>query len=129
LSLEHGKHNEEACDYLFIDKRFYDWVVTTAFYSALHYVHTKIFPFKEGLINYTNFESYYIFKNSKEKNLSKHSLTISLVVNKIPAVRTYYRRLYDMCMSARYKDYKTSYEQAKKAKEDLEKIKSGLKIS
>jgi hypothetical protein len=32
-------------------------------------------------------------------------------------------------MSARYKDYKTTYEKAKKAKEDLEMIKSGLKIS
>lgn len=128
MSLEHGKHNEDVCDYLFKSKDFYDWVVTTAFYSALHYVQSKIFPIKEGVITYSTFESYFTFKKSSDKNLSQHSLTITLVENGIPKVKTYYRRLFDMCMSARYRDYKTSYEKAKKAKEDLTKIKSSLGI-
>lgn len=39
----HGLRNEALCDKLHGDKSFYDWVVTTAFYSALHYVEHKLF--------------------------------------------------------------------------------------
>lgn len=38
MSKEHEQHNEELCDFLIADGKFTDWIVTTSFYSALHYV-------------------------------------------------------------------------------------------
>lgn len=41
---QHAIHNEEACDFLLSSNKFNDWVITTAFYSALHFVQHEIFP-------------------------------------------------------------------------------------
>jgi hypothetical protein len=56
----HSQHNFEACKFLLEDGKFLDWVVTTAFYSALHLVQEEIFPFRddEGY-EYSSFEQYY----------------------------------------------------------------------
>ncbi len=43
-NLEYAQHNEKACKYLDKKPEFTDWVITTAFYSALHFVRYKIFP-------------------------------------------------------------------------------------
>jgi len=47
--LDHALHNEKVFNHLLINKDFTDWIVTTAFYSALHFADSKIFP-----INYNN---------------------------------------------------------------------------
>jgi len=44
---EHGKHNKDVCDKLNLQDELEcnDWVVTTAFYSSIHYLDHILFPF------------------------------------------------------------------------------------
>ncbi|MEJ7683795.1 MAG: hypothetical protein WKG06_39235 [Segetibacter sp.] len=44
--LDHAIHNENVCSYLELKKEYADWIITTAFYSALQFVSYKIFPLK-----------------------------------------------------------------------------------
>ena len=56
-SLAHAKHNERVCNYLGRSADFGDWVITTAFYSAMHYVRHLMVPIMiEGDV-YNDFES------------------------------------------------------------------------
>lgn len=38
-----AKHNEELWELLLKNGKFSDWVITAAFYSALHYVEHEVF--------------------------------------------------------------------------------------
>jgi len=126
-SKDHAIHNEEACNFLLSSGRFNDWVVTTAFYSALHYVCSEIFPFEQHSITFDSFERYYRlnFKNTGNRK-SKHSVIISLVNAQLPTCNIFYRSLYDQCMKARYANYKVSTNIALKAKKDLDALKLQL---
>lgn len=122
---EHSIHNEKVCDLLLKDGNYNDWVVTAAFYSALHLVLHQIFPLKIGKIDYNNFNRYYFnvvkkYSNSK----SKHQAIKDLVVNNLNECSNSYRWLFDNCMSARYNNYKVSKPLAIKARNELDKIKS-----
>ena len=43
-SIDHAKHNESVCNYLGRNSAFGDWVITSAFYSAMHYVRHLMIP-------------------------------------------------------------------------------------
>jgi hypothetical protein len=125
----HAIHNEELCDFLLQNNNFYDWIVTTAFYSSLHFVQSKIFPVtlqhpgNGNNINIDCFEIYYsLFKKSIRK--SKHEATVNLVSNYLPGISTDYRRLFDTCMSARYNNYQVNPSTAISARERLRRIKA-----
>ena len=129
--LKHGIHNEEVIDYLEIKKeRYADWVITTAFYSALHFVTYKIFPFevynKKGekeLI--TNIENYANHRDKmKLAKISRHALLKKLVNSKYPLISVEYKKLFEMSMKARYKEYRHSPEDRRKALELAKKIKA-----
>ncbi len=55
---KHAKYNELLCEVLAEDGRWDDWVVTTAFYSAMHFVEFKLFPMREAGTSYPAFEQY-----------------------------------------------------------------------
>lgn len=124
----HALHNEKACDYLLESKQYNDWVVTTAFYAALHYVQFELFPLKDDNEVYANFNIYFS-KVLKKKNtkLSKHSATIKLVSAHIKTASSYYRWLHDTCMTSRYSDYKVSEMKAQTAKKFLLELKKQLR--
>ena len=126
-SKTHAIHNEKACDFLLSSGEFNDWVVTTAFYSALHYVCNELFPLEHRNMTFDNFERYYRekFINTK-KTQPKHSVIISLVRYNLPLCNKYYRSLHDHCMKARYANYKVSNDLAVKARKDLERLKRQL---
>ena len=42
----HGQRNQKLSEVLLNGKIYYDWVITTAFYSAIHFVEDKILPCK-----------------------------------------------------------------------------------
>ena len=74
-SKDHAIHNELACIYLDKCTDFPDWVITTSFYSSLHFLQHKLFPIKVGLgkirgktqsVVFDDFESYHLFKNNRE---------------------------------------------------------------
>lgn len=126
MSKAHAQHNEDVCDFLLADGKFTDWIVTTSFYSALHYVQHEIFPLTENGVTYPYFNTYY---NSvlKSKRISKHEGTKQLVRTHIPACFSHYRWLLDACMNARYSTYKVSSVKANLAKKNLDVIKKQLK--
>lgn len=125
-NLEYALHNEKACKYLDKKPDFADWVITTAFYSALHFVRFKIFPItiqkKDKNIKITDFENY--FRINNPLNLSKHSLLSNLVEEFHPEIANDYSKLRDISWTARYNNYKYSREVSNEAKKRLDKIKS-----
>jgi hypothetical protein len=128
LKKKHAQHNESASNFLFKSKQFNDWVVTTAFYSALHYVQNEIFPLTEGAKTFSNIDSYFAYcKPLRKTGCNRHSLTLDLVKKYIPPAYVFYKRLYDSCMNARYGSYIVSFPKAKISTEDLADIKKHLK--
>ena len=129
MKREHAEHNENACKYLLESGKYNDWVITTAFYSALHYVHYELFPLKHQNNLYNNFNSYYDsicdYLNVKSRP-SKHSVTIELVHTKLPNCNRFFRWLHDECFNARYKNYTVTCEKANMAMKYLCNIKRQL---
>lgn len=125
---EHGRHNKEVCDYLIKSKKYNDWVITTSFYSALHYLRENIFPvmYEDGT-PLSNFEEYYSYlrKNGIEK--SQHKALIDLVEKELKEVANLYRQLYTLCRTSRYNNYRTSKKKALRGKSYLDKSLKLLK--
>ncbi len=109
MRLQHGKHNEDLCLIIKELKIYNDWVVTTAFYSCIHYVEHKIFPLTINGITFKKFNDYYRSlspnKSMDSPRISKHEAKIELVEVYIKSVSSKYRWLYDTCMTTRYKNY------------------------
>ena len=124
--LAHAEHNEATCDYLNQEDRFLDWVVTTAFYSALHYAEYKLFPRTEkvrggGVTEFETFDDWY--KAVGYEN--KHSELRHLIQRTCPGyVTASYRALLDASHTARYRQYATSRALADKARRDLNDVKA-----
>jgi hypothetical protein len=111
MKAEHALHNERACDYLFADDKFSDWVVITAFYSALHFVYHELFPGTYDGVRHTDFGEYCFYlakkKSAKRNRLpGKHAITLQLVRRHL-TVYPQYHWLYSNCMTARYANHKT----------------------
>lgn len=126
---KHALHNEEVCRYIAEREEFGDWVITTAFYAALHWMNYKLFPFSftdpdtGGTVNFRSLDEYrfYAFGNRKPVE-SKHHTLLRLVKHSCPPeIASEYRRLFDMCMTARYRNYRT-------APQIIRVVQSGLKI-
>lgn len=124
----HAEHNEKACDFLYNNGNFHDWVVTTAFYSAIHFARYKIFPLEkydpqEGkVIKYRSLDNY-VNTHSSASKFKKHKELSKLVNEHIPQITGRYRALFDMCHTARYHDYNVTTSKAKLAREHLQEIK------
>lgn len=120
MSKEHANHNAELCDLLLNNGRFNDWVVTTAFYAALHFVHYILFPLKFQDKTFYNFNKYYWSLDSKK---SKHSVTRDLVKLKFNDISPQYDWLFFSCLNARYKNFRVEITEAREAKKNLDAIK------
>ena len=121
----HAIHNETLCDHLATDGRFNDWVVTTAFYSALHYFQSELFPLIAESVTYPTFNEYHIkyIGRKKKLNISKHEAILRVVRKELSSAYSNYKWLYDSCMTARYKQYLVSPKKAQTAKSHLDTIK------
>ncbi len=123
----HWKHNYELCEFLLNNGVCFDWVITTAFYSALHLVKESIFPYKIDSSNYDTFNNYYLEYFSKRLKPSKHQALINLVKKEFEEdAHSLYRSLYDMCMTSRYEDYIVSEAKARYAKSNLDQFKESV---
>jgi len=131
---QHALHNEGVCNYLNAKGDCPDWVTTTAFYSALHFVTYFLFPFTSDQgEDYDTFDEY---KNDCDGNNS-HSILRELVRKYMDKeCHVAYRQLLDMSYNSRYRSYKVPQEEAKKALVylsivkhhcDKKKIPSGVK--
>lgn len=125
MRLQHAEHNEKLCKHLMHINSFPDWVVTTAFYSALHFIEHKLFPLGVGDKSYSTFNQYYLSEvQNTDNEKSKHEAKIDLVHNHLNAAHPHYRQLFDLCMTARYRNYKVDPLEAKMAQQRLEIIKT-----
>ncbi|MEW4922346.1 hypothetical protein [Algibacter sp. 2305UL17-15] len=121
----HSQHNYEACEFLLKDGNYLDWVITTAFYSALHLVQEDIFPFRDDeAFEYSSFEQYYSKSRDEGVRISKNQSTIKLVEQRINGAGTLYRNLHDLCKTCRYSNYHVSSKKARIAKSYLDKIRT-----
>jgi hypothetical protein len=120
---EHALRNFDLCIKLFDEDKYKDWVITTAFYSAVQFVEYTIFPLVVKKIEYSDFDEYYE-ANSKNGFPNKHSVRKSLVSEQLPKIRSQYRDLFDECHTARYYNYDISPSKAIEAKKNIQFIKS-----
>jgi len=84
---KHAEHNEALCRHLLAQGQFNDWVVTTAFYSAMHFVYHQLFPLKVGSTNYPDFNEFYHREGRTRygRSSSKHDVTVNMVFEFLPA--------------------------------------------
>ncbi len=116
---EFGERNQELSNILLEGKKYYDWVVTTAFYSSIHFVEDFILPTK---INGHDCESISDVKLAYKMD-GRHAARERLVFDKINgAIGARYKWLDDQSRNARYKTYKLQPAEALKAKEYLDYI-------
>jgi hypothetical protein len=123
--LAHAQHNEELCDLLLANGKFDDWVITTAFYSAIHLVDHQIFPLT--IASEPQFGSFSQYCNRKELGIPPHKIRRDLVTRYLPECSGAFNWLYDACHGARYNSYKVSPDIAKQAKKKLDEIKKSCK--
>jgi hypothetical protein len=127
--LDHAKHNQRACEFLRADGRYLDWVVTTAFYSAIHYVDHLLFPgtFDDPETgrpkNFDSFDKIYRAYRFSSGELDKHSYRSFLVDEHCSEFCVDFKTLRDMCGTARYKDYQVETEIADLCVACLENIR------
>ncbi|TNF50613.1 MAG: hypothetical protein EP305_00015 [Bacteroidetes bacterium] len=127
-SIDHAVHNESVCQDLAKNPDYKDWVITTAFYSSLHYLRHAIFPLKfnsskRGMkVTATSFNTYCLIEGHEGK---KHSVFKKLVDSECPnEIGVAYHRLLDASYTARYNQYKFSDKIANKAMGRLTAIKN-----
>jgi hypothetical protein len=122
--LNHARHNEAACEHLFATGNFNDWVITTAFYAAVYYVHHELFPgqfeINGRVIHASTFDDY--LKNLRGEK-KPHSVRIDLVADKLPEIHAEYKTLHDTCWTARYKNYRISDQEVGICKDALKDIR------
>lgn len=119
---EHAIHNRELCHIIRKSNKHHDWVVTTAFYSALHFVDLKIFPFPISAG-----QTCEDLRTAQDhlKTFNKHETRLEMVKLQCKLdISIAYRWLYDNSSDARYKTFRFTPTQADKAIEMLTKIEN-----
>ncbi|MCB0480224.1 MAG: hypothetical protein KDC83_02280 [Flavobacteriales bacterium] len=125
-SLDHAKHNESICDHLSEQTQFNDWVITTAFYSAIHYVSHKLFPMTISKVTASiTYESFDEYCNGENKFRRKHKEMRILVERNLPSdIAAAYNQLLDSSWTARYSQYKYSNKISKLARKRLTAVRN-----
>lgn len=126
MSQKHAKHNKKACKFIKESKLFNDWVITTAYYSALHFMQSELFPknyenpSNGSMKQYDNFDKYY--KDSQ--GFSKHGLLLQMVEEHVDDsdVIDGFTSLKELCWTARYSSYTFSEEIADECYRNLELV-------
>lgn len=117
-----GERNKDLSTLLLQGKLYYDWVVTTAFYSAIHLVEDKILPVK---ISGKDCECIGDVRRSYNMN-GRHEARERLVFEKLDSkVAVRYKWLDDRSRYSRYTTYKIQPSEGAKAEEYLNYIHKG----
>lgn len=128
-SFEHGEHNEKACELLSVNN-FPDWTITTAFYAALHFVTSKIFPFdiivNTKKITFTDIQQWQSHKSYASK--SRHFLTVDLVEKFCEDIADEYQWLLDTSFNARYHSHRHPPEIVNRSISYMKKIKKHCEL-
>lgn len=116
---DHANHNKSICNYLDLntDKiACFDWIITTAFYSVIHYIDHAVFPcdYKGNMVK--NISDLQNLTNARNPHAAR-----SLLVNeKLPKLKGDYEFLSSNCHNAWYHNYIVNPAIADLAKRKLE---------
>ncbi|MGA7160155.1 MAG: hypothetical protein WBZ48_04080 [Bacteroidota bacterium] len=107
LELNHAKHDEEIATMLHTGKKSVQWTVIVCFYSALHYVRSKIFPLTEvsgGVTTtYNSFDDYHT--RLRADGHSMHDRLVILTWRDLNSIAAKYQWLFNSSITARYNNY------------------------
>lgn len=120
--LSHARHNLDACELLRRQDGHSDWVVTTAFYAANHYVRSKIFPVTEHWIDADVTDDTFGGYCTRRGQKSDHGQLKKLVRRHLKPVYGRYTRLLEASWASRYNDYRIASTVERAALEDLRAI-------
>lgn len=125
--IDHAKHNESVCNFISHKQDFADWVVTTAFYSAIHFVDHKIFPKSVSTSDGKKFKVKCIdeYRNITSPTKERHAVRNDLVKSELSEISYKFHWLYSTCRTARYINFEFPEPRAvsQMAKEYLQYIK------
>jgi len=111
-----GERNKSLSDQLLGEKLYYDWVITTAFYSSIHFVEDKIFPTKVSSVDCNCIADV----KKAYKVAGRHEARERLVYDKLGTyVGVRYKWLDDRSRYSRYETFKFQPADALKAQEYL----------
>lgn len=121
----HAERNERLNDQLIQENVYRDWIVTTAFYSAIHYVEHKLFqaPFLFMGAEVNSLDQVHMAIAFKDRR-SRHETRGKLVKLRLSTVHVQYDFLRKQSQNARYVNYNVTESLAKEAKNCLNAIKS-----
>lgn len=123
---QHAAHNESLCDLIHSTGKYPDWVVTTAYYSAIYYIDNQIFPLTVGQEPvYATFNQ---FLNRNRGGGKPHEIRLDLVNKHLPECTKDLTWLFETCDGARYNRYNgVTPEIATMARDALQRIKKVCK--
>lgn len=103
MKRNHGRHNKTVCDKLYLQEDYIcnDWIVTTSFYSAIHFLDHALFPVTHSSRKFDNINEAHNFMVSS----SKHQTRGILLTKYLPKHAADYDFLIEESQNARYVDY------------------------
>ncbi len=108
----HGIRNQQLSVELLGGKKYYDWVVTTAFYSVIHFVEDVILPCKVSGVNCKSINEV----RTAYKMKGRHAARERLVAQELGVtIAAKYKWIDDRSRYSRYTTYKIRPEEAEKA--------------
>jgi len=117
--LIHGERNKLLSKELIDGKKFYDWVITTAFYSSIHLLEHKILPETINSKTCSNISHVRRAYNSRGRHEAREKLVVEFTDHNIASR---YKWLDDKSRYSRYTTYKIPADQALKAEQYLNEI-------
>ena len=112
----HGERNKNLCQDLLKNKVYYDWVITTAFYSSIHLLEDKFLPADINGSKCTNISHVRKSYNLKGRHMAREKLIENLAE---PKISIKYKWLDDRSRYSRYTTYKVQAAEAHKAEQYL----------
>jgi hypothetical protein len=116
---EWGKRNHDLSTKLLSEGIYFDWAVTTAFYSAVQYTEDVLFPSIINGVYCTEIGAARSVCKLDGRHATRERLVYSIMGNTTGA---YYKWLDDRSRTARYKTYKIEKAIAEKAVDYLHRI-------
>ena len=127
IQAEKNKRLSEILIKLEGEKKYFDWVATTAFYSALQFV-TAFFEREKPIVKVYGIEKeitgdIWDFINYIPQYKPPHTVRLEILKTNYPAVYANYHPLYTLSDRARYYCYDVKSEEATKALNYLNEIR------
>lgn len=119
--LIHAERNKSLSENLKKEGKYYDWVITTSFYSSIHFLENKLLPIEIGSVNCNNIQQ---VKNAYRQK-GRHIARLKLIQLNAPVeIAVGYKWLDDKSRFSRYTTYKVTATEADKALQFINKIES-----